>query len=432
MVLYSQPLYTRATWYENVYSIVAIIIFSGAIIQNVRTAGEGYDITAADSDIISQLIWLFLYVTTAFLLLLNWRSVRSMKVDKWLLLLVGFAIFSVFWSGEKFITLRRSIALIGTTLFSLFLAVKYTPEELLRLLARVYLIVTVLSYVFVFVFPDYGIMSVPHKGAWQGVFVHKNFLGRFMVVGCLVYYILSHTQKKDKFLMWLGLLLCLGLVLFSQSRGAWVMLLSLMIFLPACNILRFRSTFLIFFIFISVIVVASVSMVFIDYFSIAENALVAMGKDTTLTGRTILWASAIDMIQQRPWLGYGFSAFWLGWDGPSAKIWRLNPWGPPHSHNGILDLWLDLGLVGVGLFLLGFTIAYARSVYFMRITTSKVGVFPIMIITFMFLANLLESQVLKQNNIFWILYTTVLIMLVNNKKKIRRGNYYGQTNQKIL
>ena len=38
----------------------------------------------------------------------------------------------------------------------------------------------------------------------------------------------------------------------------------------------------------------------------------------TLTGRTELWATVIEMIREHPWFGYGYSGFWLGWDGESA------------------------------------------------------------------------------------------------------------------
>ncbi|WP_049558612.1 O-antigen ligase family protein, partial [Limnoraphis robusta] len=79
---------------------------------------------------------------------------------------------------------------------------------------------------------------------------------------------------------------------------------------------------------------------------VVAELLGLIGKDPSLTGRTDLWAWAREMIDKRPWLGYGYTAFWQGLDGGSAYIIRAARWPVPYSHNGILDLWLDIGLLG--------------------------------------------------------------------------------------
>src|SRR3546814_3598562 len=43
-----------------------------------------------------------------------------------------------------------------------------------------------------------------------------------------------------------------------------------------------------------------------------EIALDALGKERTLTGRSILWEYAMTQIEMQPWLGNGFDAFWNG------------------------------------------------------------------------------------------------------------------------
>src|SRR5207302_10748060 len=87
-----------------------------------------------------------------------------------------------------------------------------------------------------------------------------------------------------------------------------------------------------------------------------------IGRSVTLTGRLQLWAVCFYMALRQPWLGYGYSAFWIGLDGPSRIVWKMIAWHPPHPHNGLLSVWLDLGLIGVGL------IAAAYVVYFIKAT----------------------------------------------------------------
>ena len=76
-----------------------------------------------------------------------------------------------------------------------------------------------------------------------------------------------------------------------------------------------------------------------------------IGRSVTLTGRLQLWAVCFYMALRQPWLGYGYSAFWLGLNGPSRIVWQIIRWHPPHPHNGLLSVWLDLGLIGAALLL---------------------------------------------------------------------------------
>ncbi|MCX7826088.1 MAG: O-antigen ligase family protein, partial [Verrucomicrobiae bacterium] len=140
-----------------------------------------------------------------------------------------------------------------------------------------------------------------------------------------------------------------------------------------------------------------------------ETLFGALGKDTTLTGRTGLWDAVIEMIARRPWLGYGFSGFWLGLGGESAHVVQAVNWIPPHAHNGLLDVWLDIGLLGVAVFLLGFLIGFCRAFAWARTIKTAEGMWPLTYLTFMVLFNLTENTILRQGSIFWILYVSTLL-----------------------
>src|SRR5262249_21893292 len=108
-----------------------------------------------------------------------------------------------------------------------------------------------------------------------------------------------------------------------------------------------------------------------------DQAASALGKDATLTGRTALWYLVADAIAYRPWFGYGYGAFWLGATGESASIWSALSWQPAEAHNGFLDLGLQLGLVGVALFLTGFGTAVWRAIGVIRRTDTLYALWPI-------------------------------------------------------
>src|SRR5260370_31854078 len=74
----------------------------------------------------------------------------------------------------------------------------------------------------------------------------------------------------------------------------------------------------------------------------------------TLTGRTAIWVGITQSISKRPILGYGFYAFWQGLNGESANIILANHWVFGYAHNGMLEILLQLGIVGLVAFLITF------------------------------------------------------------------------------
>jgi hypothetical protein len=71
-----------------------------------------------------------------------------------------------------------------------------------------------------------------------------------------------------------------------------------------------------------------------------------LGRDTTFTGRTDLWADLLH-VRIDPFLGEGYKSFWLGpW---VMNLWEKYPFRVNQAHNGYLEIYLNGGLVGVGL-----------------------------------------------------------------------------------
>jgi O-antigen ligase len=129
-----------------------------------------------------------------------------------------------------------------------------------------------------------------------------------------------------------------------------------------------------------------------------------LGKDLTFTGRTAVWVDVWAKIGERPWLGFGYNAFWLGAESEAADIWRVHGWQPNHAHNGYLDLWLELGLVGVTLVLVHLLLNTRRA--FLWAVTSKTAesLWPLVYITLLFMFNFNYSVLVSQSIFFWIVY----------------------------
>ena len=125
-------------------------------------------------------------------------------------------------------------------------------------------------------------------------------------------------------------------------------------------------------------------------------------KDASLSGRVPLWGMLVDKIYQQPVLGYGYGSFWVGTVGPAAEIWKNLDWEAPHAHNGYLDLWLQLGFLGIclGLYLLlRMCILSVKH----HAVTGPAGQFWILFMVYFICYNMIESIFLTANGLFWVL-----------------------------
>src|SRR5207247_2291965 len=64
----------------------------------------------------------------------------------------------------------------------------------------------------------------------------------------------------------------------------------------------------------------------------------------TLTGRTELWASVLRM-SVNAWIGAGFESFWLG--ERLKTLWVQYHFAPTQAHNGYIEVYLNLGWLGL-------------------------------------------------------------------------------------
>lgn len=359
----------------------------------------------ADGSIVNQAIWLGIYLITFCLVAVRWKQfIRVATADKLLLLLLAIAVLSIVWSVDPKVTLRREIGLLGSTFFAMYLATRYSPSELLRLLGWTLGMGALLSLVSGVVLPSYGIMG---GRFWRGIYIHKNAMGRMMAMCAIILLLLTFSNRKYRWLTGIGVGLSVGLLLLSQSKGALIVFISLLALLPLYNALRWNYTIAVPF-SIVVIIVSAIGLTWLV--SESETVLGSLGKDATLTGRTDIWAAALDMINQRPVFGYGYGAFWLGLESEySAYVWNYAGWEVPNAHNGFIDLTLDLGYLGISVFLLGFLMNYLQAVKWALLTKTLEGIWSLEYMTLILIASQSDSVTLTYRDIFWMLYVTITL-----------------------
>lgn len=394
---------------EKIFSVFVLILSTYAVIP-LLMAKNGVLINPVRGNAIMQVVWLAVFVITFFLLLPRLRkTVRIAFKDKWLWLIVGLAVVSAAWSGIPLLTLRHSAALLGTTVFGIYLAGRYSRLEIIKLLVWTLGVIAVLSLCFALLLPQYGIQTEYKRiVGWRGVYIHKNLLGNFMSLTAVTSLLYSFSCRK-RFLFGLILFgISVTLLFLSASKTALVSFIILLFILSIVQIFRGRYMRSVPARILFILLVGSLT-VWLAYN--VDFIFHILGRNATLTGRTFLWQEVWGMIQKHPWLGYGYDSFWLGKEGPSNSIWQIVRWTPDNAHNGYLDLWLQLGFFGVVFFAVSFITNLFKAITLIRRENSWIEVFPLLFLIFMAIHNITESTILFRNQIFWILYVLISIQL---------------------
>lgn len=405
---------------EKAFVVFSLFLSTSALIPVLLETPDG----STPQDPYSPLLFMGIYLVTVLLLFRQRKSfLLVVKMDFLIWVLVGIALASAIWTVAPDITFRRGLLLVGTTLFGVYLAMRYSLREQLQLLSLALGLVILLSIVFALGLPSSGLMTTQeggvHAGAWRGVMTHKNLLGRLMVLSTVVFFFVANSHSlansKYRWLAWIGYLLSFFLVICSTSKTALVVFLALMIIIPLYRTWRRNYNQLIPIAIALILVIGSATILFVDNLPFIASS---MGRDLTLTGRTELWSVMFELIQEHPLLGYGFNGFWRDWDSDvTAYVWRTLQWECPYGHNGFMDLLAELGILGLAVFFLSLVTAYIKGIRFLRITKNIEGLWTLMYLTFLLIYNLSESTLLATNNIFWILYvSTVFSMAIETEQ----------------
>ena len=379
--------------------VFVLILGSGAFMTLATTSGQIGN--QAGGMLGLEILWLLIYLITFALLARHCPGFLRQIVREWpLSAFVALAVLSTLWSDDPSITFRRSIALCFTVMFGFYLARRFPLREQLHLLAWTCGICIFFSVPFQLLHVGSVVEVLP--GTWHGVFVQKNVLGRMMALSAIVFLLLGKAEPDSRRRMRLGLIASLVLLILSHSATAIVVTVLMFTLFPLAGILRKSfGKAVAGMVLVTIGGVAAIFWVFTHLATFTD----AFGKNVTMSGRVGVWALCVVMALQKPWLGYGYSAFWLGMHGPSYRIWEALGVQMPHAHNGFIQVWLDLGLLGLGLLILIFAVYAVRAATMVRRTSQPEEVWPLMVLAFCFLYILTEVTVPATNTTFMMIFS---------------------------
>lgn len=280
----------------------------------------------------------------------NWEWVQ--QNNKLIILFFLYAALSVLWSDYALVSFKRWVKSAGLLVMVMLLLTEDDPVEALRWVFRKTAILLIpISIVLIKYFPEFG-RSYTVSGGQQftGVTGNKNMLGAL----CFVYGV---------FFVWDLLAVRRGTV----ERGSSTLLVNIVILAMIAYLFRMAdsATSLVCFILGTAILLilelseikqnigrfgvylAIVLLLFgalEALFGLSEAVITALGRDMTFTGRVDIWSDAISMAKN-PLVGSGYESFWLG--DRAQRMWDVYSTRLNQAHNGYIEIYLNLGIVGL-------------------------------------------------------------------------------------
>lgn len=327
-----------------------------------------------------------------------------------LLVYFSVALISVAWAAYPSVAMKRWVRAIGDIVMALIVLTEEDAKEgVERLIRRCVIVLVPLSLIFIKYYRYIGV-AYSRDGLsemWVGVTRQKNSLGALCAFGCVfLFWRMAKNWPKRDLIDIVCFLTGLVLLLGSNYTRSVTSLLVLFLGIPiliGTSIFRADKRKIKRFLTNSVVMVVVLQVLLVAFLNVSTSGAFfkISGRDATFTGRVPLWTELIKIGSHRPLLGAGYGSFWLG--KYSANLWDIFGWQPNSGHNGYIDVFMDLGLVGILLLVLIIASAF-RNAFASLETEGDMGRLKLTFILLILVHNLAESTLAKPTDFLWALF----------------------------
>ncbi len=324
-----------------------------------------------------------------------------------------FAAISTVWADDPALALKRWIKGLGNLVMALVIVSEKRPDQALGfILRRIAFIFLPLSVLFIKYYPDLGRQYHMGMPMFSGAALTKNALGQlcFIVATYFLWELVLPASRarpaRDRIHFGVFVVLVpvvVWLLYMANSATSYVCLavassVLLIAKLPALRRLPRRL--------VTVGVGLVIGLAVLEtIFGIKDLIIVALGRRPDLTDRDEIWHIVLSM-DTNPLIGVGYESFWTGQR--ALQVWeKLGVSGINQAHNGYIELYLNLGAIGLFLLTIGIVKGFARMV---KDLTSN---FPYAVLRFALIVavltyNYTEATFVPVSNTFVLLLVAAL------------------------
>jgi O-antigen ligase len=355
---------------------------------------------------------------------------RILKQIPWpLIALLVLMPISIIYSNYQMFSAIASFAQYATSLFALFLAAAFSWRHLLRIFSNVVRVILAASLLFEFVaaaivrgpiapiFKNYEGDTPPASAYYwtrahlfdgdriQGIVGNSNILAFIAMIGLVVFAIDYAVSATPKWLSASSFALAAAMLLLSKSAGVAFAVAAIAVAATVAMIVEGKDRDLRHRIYrwvwacagvVSIVVLINRAEVFTFF-----------GKTPDMTGRSTIWKLVLGLIAERPIQGWGWISHWMPGVEPFEGLVVINKVPYYQAHNAYLDMWLQLGGIGLLLLLILVAMTFVKLWRLGVRHTNPLYLWPMLVFFGLLAQNLTESRMLLE--IGWVLLVLMAV-----------------------
>ena len=329
----------------------------------------------------------------------DWRGILPIS----LLAYVGWATVSVVWSQYQWATAGGLAYLLAFTLMGLYVALMRDSIQIVRLFGDV-LRVVLLTSIVIEIFsgllidspiPLLGVQAqLAAGGPISGIVATRNQLGVLAIVGAITFAAEYRTRSLPRLTSVISLVLAALCIAFTQSPvvfgTALVVLIAAAVLYGLRRVPAERRQ-------LWQLIVLGFAVLGAIAAWLQRSLIVEMLNGTgALTYRLELWNKVFDLVRLNYLQGWGWIGHWRTEITPFAALTTTADRPAQSALNGYLDVWFQLGLVGVAIFVGMLGLAFVRSWLLAGRRRSVVYVWPAVVLVALIISSLAESSILSE------------------------------------
>ncbi|AHY50662.1 O-antigen ligase family protein [Bradyrhizobium japonicum] len=354
----------------------------------------------------------------ALFALVVWRvwyeeGVESLgSVPVWLAMVLLWCLVSVVWAVDPMIAVRRVLLLVMVTVAISLVVRRMTGPEFLNALFMISVAILFLDWVALLVSPN-GVHTAAGPdvgliGDWRGAHIHKNETGAFTAIATIVF--IDRAMRDRSFLVCplLALLAVCFLIGTGSKTSLGLLFVAIAFGVVAATTWPYRRLRL---------VVCSLAIVcvlgFLNFYNREISELLSKLDDPgAFTGRPQIWAIASSYFVDHPFLGAGYGSFWA--IGKASPVFQYaDGWVAEqidHTHNGYLNIAIQVGAAGLVLTLIAAVIMPAKELF----SAERLGRDRFVLTALLFFIvfrDFLEDSIVDRSNPCWIILVGVAALV---------------------
>ena len=336
---------------------------------------------------------------------IEWRGLLPIS----LLVYIAWCVLSVLWSGNQWATVGGVLYLVIVTFLAVYVGLSRDLIQVIRAFGdvlRFVLAASLVLEVFSGLLIDAPIElleiqgNLASGGPIQGLLGSRNLLGLIALIAAVTFFVELLTKSATRQVAVFSLVLAGLCILFTRSPVAFGTLIVLV--LAAVCLLGMRAAKPSSRRVLQIGLVVAIGVGLITAFVFRSPIIALLNAQSEFETRYTLWKEILTVTSIRPVEGVGFIGGWQR---------ELVPYISFHGHtsalNAFFDVWLQIGIVGLALFIALLALALVRSWLLGSNKPSVVYIWPALVLITLVVVSAAESSVLTGIGWFMLVIVTL-------------------------